>query len=267
MATGGNGRRLGNGLTKAAGLSASATRALLKEWFFGQTYPNLPYDMELHINDDPALVVHLIELQGAVPHYWTDAPIDLTYNGQTYSHIPFVLGDITTSVNGDQLASIYFDEQQQLIQGFDVNEGMRDRTITIYEVRIDGTDLVTVRSINPVAGPGTTEGIEFDETDDASVGVLSIRPQSLGTSGPRSEYQLTCINGYKDARCKYAGGIPDCDRTYDGPNGCVAHTNQPNFRGSRHALPPGSTVDWGSNAPVVLTGAFDPTRNPGWWTG
>lgn len=267
MAAGGNGRRLGSGLTTAAGLRAPGTRNVLREWFFGQTLPNLPWDIELHINDDPYLAIHLIELQGVVPHYWTDAPIDLTLGGQLYTHIPFIVGDITTGVNGEQLASIYFDEQQQLIAGFDVNEGMRDRAITIYEARIDETDLTTVRSFHPVAGPGTTEGIEFDESDNASVAVLSIRPQSLGLTGPRNEYQLTCINGYKDPRCKYAGGIPDCDRTYDGTNGCVAHTNTPNFRGCRHALQPGTKIEWGSSGPIVLTGLFDPNRNPGWWTG
>lgn len=44
-------------------------------------------------------------------------------------------------------------------------------------------------------------------------------------------YQGTCNWRYKGAQCLYSGGLPSCDLTFNGANGCVAHNNQARFGG------------------------------------
>jgi hypothetical protein len=204
----------------------------------------LPGAITAHLNDDPYLAVHLIELQGSVVHRWTDAPVDLVFGGNTFLHAAsFDLGDITTSSDGDQTASIEFDEESQLLQTLAFTEGVRDRTITIWEAWVDPADGVTVLAVQVIAGPGTTEGVEFIE-QDSPIGTLLMRPSYSGSSGtgPRNKYERDCINGYKDARCKYSGGLTTCDRTY---TDCTAHTNTLNFRGNRFALVAPKPITWG----------------------
>lgn len=40
-----------------------------------------------------------------------------------------------------------------------------------------------------------------------------------------------CRFRYKGPRCGYTGGLSTCDKTLNGANGCVAHTNSPRFGG------------------------------------
>ena len=40
-----------------------------------------------------------------------------------------------------------------------------------------------------------------------------------------------CPFTFKDGWCDYKGEIPDCDKTYSGPNGCKAHNNEVRFGG------------------------------------
>lgn len=39
------------------------------------------------------------------------------------------------------------------------------------------------------------------------------------------------ITNYRGKQCAYAGPLPTCDGTLDGPNGCITHANQPRFGG------------------------------------
>lgn len=49
---------------------------------------------------------------------------------------------------------------------------------------------------------------------------------------PRSRIlRRFCRHQYKGAACAYAGGIVGCDKTLDGPNGCIVHANQARFGG------------------------------------
>lgn len=45
------------------------------------------------------------------------------------------------------------------------------------------------------------------------------------------QFQNRCAWKYKGTRCGYSGIMPTCDFTRDGPNGCIAHGNEPNFGG------------------------------------
>lgn len=47
----------------------------------------------------------------------------------------------------------------------------------------------------------------------------------------RKEFRDRCTWRYKGADCKYAGAMPSCDFSLQGPNGCAAHQNTINFGG------------------------------------
>lgn len=40
-----------------------------------------------------------------------------------------------------------------------------------------------------------------------------------------------CIFRYRDESCGYTGPLPDCDKSFAGPNGCRTHGNAPRFGG------------------------------------
>lgn len=170
----------------------------------------LPADIATHKDDVIYIAAHLIELQGGTPHYFTDFSADLIWNGHTWLHAsPFVPSAIVTDAAGVQDVSVTFDEQAQIIQAYDQNEGMSDRKIFIHEAWIDPTTnppTVYANGVMQNIAGGTTAGLDFDETGSASTGTLLLGSASAMTSqnGPRNSYDLSCQNGYKDARCKYA---------------------------------------------------------------
>lgn len=167
----------------------------------------LPAGIAAHINDDPYIACHLIELGGAVTHYWTDYTSDLVWNGHTWLHnMPFSIGQIVTDAEGIQDVTIVFDEQRQQLQGYDQTEGLGDRTIRVHEAWIDPTDKLTVLAAGVMVdiASGATAGVDFDEADSNSTGTLILGSSDgleSGT-GPRNEYGLSCTNGFGDARCK-----------------------------------------------------------------
>lgn len=65
----------------------------------------------------------------------------------------------------------------------------------------------------------------------------------LSVKAPFIAILPTCQNVYKDPfTCRYAGGIPDCDHSLGGANGCEAHSNVINFNGWEEA--PDKPVVW-----------------------
>jgi hypothetical protein len=63
---------------------------------------------------------------------------------------------------------------------------------------------------------------------------------TLGVDNPlrdrfprRLMYRDQCTLLYKGTLCKYAGSLPSCDYTFQGPNGCTFHNNSINFGGFR----------------------------------
>jgi len=205
----------------------------------------LPSGMTAHMDDEVIYAGHLIELGGDTTHYWTDLPFDVTWNGHLWIHtMPFQVGQIITDAEAIQDVSLTFDEQEQQLQGYDATEGMSDRAMRVHEVWVSEGGGTVYDVLEDVAS-GTTSGLDFDETDEASTATLSLGDSAAmnGQNGPRNEYNLSCVNGYKDARCKYAGLLPTCQRTYAD---CVAHDNTPNFRGCRHALAQGTSFQWGA---------------------
>jgi phage-related protein len=67
----------------------------------------------------------------------------------------------------------------------------------------------------------------------ASTVTLSLSaPSPSRTLFPRFLYRATfCmwVTKYKGNQCQYAGTLPNCDGTYDGANGCIAHSNAARF--------------------------------------
>lgn len=168
----------------------------------------LPVGIAAHVNDPVYVAAHLIELQGAVTHYFTDFTSDLVWNGHTWLHAaPFTVSSIVTDANGVQDVTLTFDEQAQIIQGVDQNEGMSDRIIRIHEAWIDPTTnppSIYANGVMQDIANGTTGGLDFDETGENSSATLNLGSASVMTSqtGPRNVYGLSCVNGFGDRRCK-----------------------------------------------------------------
>src|SRR6185436_3741313 len=168
---------------------------------------SLPAGIAAHVDDGLYYAAHLVELQGATPHYWTDHVQGLVWNGHTWLHtMPFQLGSIVTDAEGVQDVSVTIDNQAQQLSGYDATEGMGDRVMRVHEVWISRADGVTVLDVMQDIANGTTSGLDFDETDMAASGVLSLGSSSamMSQNGPRNKYDLSCQNGFGDARCKFA---------------------------------------------------------------
>ncbi len=207
-----------------------------------------------HLDDDPYIGCHLIELQGATTHRWTDYTSDLVYGGNTYTHAtPFTLSEIVTDADGQQACTLTFDDELQQILAYDDSEGMKDRVVIIYEAWVDPATKTTVGGVDLLL-KGRTAGIEHDTSDaERQVAILNISAAqfALNGIGPREKHVVTCVNEYKGARCGYVGGLTTCDFTFAGANGCTAHSNQHRFRGCRWAIMPPKTIFFGGYGVVI----------------
>lgn len=98
---------------------------------------------------------------------------------------------------------------------------------------------VTMTVVNTAKLSDPPEVQESFEVTSASANGVSVTFQ-LGAENPLrlgfplgKHYRDRCRHKYKGARCKYSGGLASCDYSYDGANGCAAHSNQANFGGFR----------------------------------
>jgi hypothetical protein len=202
----------------------------------------LPAAITAHLNDDPTFVTQLVELQGTNTYYFTNHPVSLSWNGHTWQNAPpFVVSQIVLDAEGFAQATVTFDDQAQVIRGIRNTEGMANRKAIIREAWIDPTDGVTVLATQIVLS-GRTDSIEGDEEGVNATQALTVTQSfiPLHSTGPSGRYQTSCTNRYKDTRCKYAGALTSCDRSYVD---CVAHANTPNFRGFRFMVT-GDPIQW-----------------------
>jgi phage-related protein len=72
-----------------------------------------------------------------------------------------------------------------------------------------------------------------DDLEDQAIGLEIGNDDLIRFKVPYARvYDNTCNYNYRDtATCKYSGGLSTCDFTFDGVNGCEAHSNSENFGG------------------------------------
>lgn len=151
---------------------------------------------------------------------------------------------------------------------FDAGDGLGPQTYTAFNFdlsieRTAGTQLpsITLKASNVLgllwgyleqyAGiVGATVNLYFFDTahpaGEPSIALTTTILQSAPTTqsvnftlgSPKPQRQLFprylyradfCIWLYKGTQCGYVGSMTNCDLTYNGPDGCVAHANQQRF--------------------------------------
>lgn len=69
------------------------------------------------------------------------------------------------------------------------------------------------------------------------MGSYSLQRQLMPSQRALRDY---CRFKYKGNRCGYTGALPSCDKTLNGPNGCVVHDNEERFGGFPSMPKPGN---------------------------
>jgi phage-related protein len=149
---------------------------------------------------------------------------NVIFMGDVYQAANF---EVNISVEESKEPSITLTAQDQtktLSTYVDLYDGLVKSDATLYVVHEDSLD-------------GPAEMSEDFLVIDASVSeyVVSL---SLGVESAVAQrfpnfrqFRNRCGWKYKGIRCKYSGGMPTCDFTRDGANGCIAHGNEVNFGG------------------------------------
>ncbi len=149
---------------------------------------------------------------------------DFSFNGQTYTAYPF---EFEMSQSGGEETNIGLtlkDVTGAIKQKMNQYAGMVQSLVTVMLV-----------PANAIAGPAeisftfrvmTSSIVDFDVSWELG------NKSHLSTKFPRRTLMKDrCSWQYKSTDCGYTGGMPSCDYSLQGPNGCAAHTNSPNFGG------------------------------------
>lgn len=145
----------------------------------------------------------------------------------TWSPFPCRHQGLTRSSDGGQevirvSVSNVTREVQALIELYD---GLTDQEVRVYLVSTaaleDPSPIVDVRG-RVIASVASETSAVFD------IGIGNL----LRAFIPRSRIlRRFCRFAYKGNLCGYSGEIEGCDKTLDGPNGCIVHANQARFGG------------------------------------
>lgn len=180
-------------------------------WLFAFTIPSTPVQvLRLASYDQP--IQFLTDSDGQ-PLTW--APFPIRHEGVSQS------ADGAQEVIRVSVSNVTR-EVQALIELYD---GLAEQEARIYLVSTatlgDPQPYVDIRG-RVIASAASEQAATFD------IGIGNL----LRAFVPRSRIlRRFCRFQYKGAACGYAGGIVDCDKTLDGPNGCIVHANQRRFGG------------------------------------
>ena len=156
----------------------------------------------------------------------------VVYDSVNYLPFPFQIGEMIEDVGGQQATvQVTFVD----LTG-EVSEFLRDNPLGSAKVRLSlvydkntistaGTgsrdwDSVIAEDYNVQGYMASFEGITLSL---GAVNFLDIRFPHRTVSRDRCSFQ------YKGTGCKYAGGLPTCDFSLQGSNGCEQHNNEANF--------------------------------------
>jgi phage-related protein len=116
------------------------------------------------------------------------------------------------------------DQTKTLSTYIDLYDGLVKSDVTMYIVHEESLD-----------GPAeiSEDFLVIDGSVSDYVATLTLGMESaVAQRFPNfRQFRNRCAWKYKGERCKYAGSMPTCDFTRDGPNGCIAHGNEINFGG------------------------------------
>lgn len=149
---------------------------------------------------------------------------NVTYMGNVYSANHFDVG--TKQEHGEvknliMTARDYRRALQAYLQEYD---GMVGSHVTIY--------MVNAGALDAPAEIAEEFDVIIGSASDYQVSLTLGARNLLGMTVPkRNQLRDYCAWKYKSDECGYSGGLPTCDLTLNGDNGCAAHNNTKNFGG------------------------------------
>jgi len=147
----------------------------------------------------------------------------INYGGNDYYPFPFQIGDQTEDGGGTpSTLSISVTNITTEVGAFiEYNRGFPNKKVRLFLMN-DG-----------IAMPVGVYSIQSSRYD-SRVAVFTVGYQDvMNILFPRERFiRDTCRHIYKGPMCKYASSLPTCDLTFDGYNGCLAHSNAINYGGA-----------------------------------
>ncbi len=150
-------------------------------------------------------------------------PSSITYNGTLYEAGGFDF-QVNSEAGKAPEVSLTVNDYTQAVQGYMQSYGGGlGSNVTLTIARGDALTLA----------PEMQEFFQITGASAANYSAtfqLGAENSVMKTFPRRRQYRDFCQWRYKDSTtCKYTGGLSTCDLTLQGPNGCAAHGNTPNF--------------------------------------
>ena len=186
----------------------------------------LPAELTAELVKEYHAISHLFELSFSTVYRWTDADIDIYYNGLwwTSKGISFDSASFSASPKVDNIEFL-IDNVGLGISGIVMNEEIRGKECVIYRVALDRN--MSVLGLTKLF-VGFVDAIEIDgKKARFSVYNHFIRWKM---STPRRLHSPTCSWTFKGEECTYSGAETWCDHSWER---CVALANKLNFGGFR----------------------------------
>lgn len=153
------------------------------------------------------------------------SPEPVTYLGQLYSPGIFEISLKQEAGKAAEVSLSVNDYTQTLQAYMELYGGGVGSEITFTVVNADrlDEDKPEAQEVFQIIGASSSDyGQEF------TLGADSFLMKNFPRRRQTKDF---CQHQYKGASCKYAGPLPSCDLTLQGPNGCAAHSNTINFGG------------------------------------
>jgi phage-related protein len=148
----------------------------------------------------------------------------LVYRNETYVAFPF---NITLRQEAGALPEI-------TLTAMDLNRVLLDK-LQLYGGASGSVVIIRIVNSGNLSGaPDYEETFEVTETSANSYSIsakLGIDTALSKMFPRRTQLRDRCPWRYKSVECSYTGPLPTCTLSLQGPNGCAAHNNTPNFGG------------------------------------
>lgn len=203
-----------------------------------------------HCSDNTVRYSWLVEFMFASPLRLTNAPVSLSYGGNTYSNqykvdvtaLGYGQNEITeanvTVSNGDAAIGT-------VVQALSGSE--RYTPVNIYEVWLDATTTDTTIQDSYTLIAGRMESPEWDSEQLTFRVVPAV--SAVATKFPSGQYVTPCrYRVYKGSQCGSTGTDPTCDRLWTSCISAGKGNNGARFGGFRHKPAPGQVFWWGNGS-------------------
>lgn len=183
---------------------------------------------------------------------WTDAPMSITYSGNTYTQQPFRASEAIYGDDGEQAVELVFPDIDKIVRGIVLNEDWTYRTATLREVWLSTTNNSVLNAW--ILMEGRIEPGRVNLEDETEPHTMTILPgaEAEGSPGPSQEFLGTCryvaLGLFRGAQCGYVGAELTCDGTVAR---CRTLANEARYGGMQYAPKPGEVLRFGDGSTTV----------------